>query len=83
MPKMKSPIERITIEMTTLETILKGEGSPGGCGMALDLIRQGLEADNPEIVVEDRRTGRRYRLTKKGLVESRSEQARIDSGDES
>jgi len=82
MAKMKPPIERITIEMATLEGVLKGEGSPAGCGMVLDLIRQGLERDNPEIVVEDRRTGRRYKLTKNGLVESRPEQARVDSEDE-
>ena len=72
MGKMKSPIERITVEMTTLETVLKGEGSPGGCGMVLDLLRQALEGDKPVVVVEDKRTGRRYRLTKKGFIELRS-----------
>jgi len=32
MPKMRSPIKRTTIEMTTLNAVLKSEGSPTGCG---------------------------------------------------
>lgn len=69
MTDMKSPIERITIEMTTLEAVLKGEGSPTGCSMVLDLLRQALEKNEPIVVVEDKSASRRYRLTKNGLVE--------------
>jgi hypothetical protein len=83
MAKVKSPIERITIEMTTLEDVLKREGSPTGRSMVLDLLRQALEKNEPSVVVEDRSAGRRYRLTKKGLVEWRPRQTPADSGDES
>jgi hypothetical protein len=73
MPKMKSPIERITVEMTTLEAVLKGDGAPTGCSMVLDLLYQALEENKPVIVVQDKRTGRRYTLTEKGLIEFKHE----------
>jgi hypothetical protein len=78
MPKMTSLIERITIEMTALEAVLKREGSPTGWGMVLDLLREALENNEPMIVIEDKSASRRYRLTKKGLVEWRPKQMPAD-----
>ena len=70
MTEKKTPIKQMTIKMTTLETIRKQECSLPTYGAVLDLLREALEKNSPIIFVEEERTGRRYELTKHGLVET-------------
>ena len=68
MTKKDPSIDPITIRLTTLEAVLKGEGSPTGCGAVIELLAEALRTNSPTIVVEDDRQGGLYKLTKEGLV---------------
>jgi pyruvate/2-oxoglutarate/acetoin dehydrogenase E1 component len=72
MTKKETRIRQITLKMTTIETVRKGECSLPAQGAVLDLLHEALQKDNPVIFVEDERSGGRYRLTKKGLVKLRT-----------
>jgi hypothetical protein len=68
MAKKEPSIKTVSVKLTTLEAVLKGEGAPDGCGAVLKLLAEALRTNSPTIVVEDDRQGGQYELTREGLV---------------